>query len=272
MALSKENFQETLGYLKEKCPRVPKAGIILGSGLGNFGNRIENATIIPYSDIPNFPQSTVDGHSGTLIFGTLKDVPVVAMSGRFHFYEGYEMNKVTFPVRVLKLLGIEFLVISNAAVGLNPAFQVGDLMLIEDHIDLFPYNPLRGKNEDDFGVRFPDMSEPFDAELRSKAKEIAARISITAHSGVYAGVQGPKLETRAEMRYLRIIGADAVGMSTVPEVIVARHKDLRVIAISAITNLCIPQEKQHFSHDGVVDAAQKAEISLSRVVEELIKG
>ncbi|MBT0811447.1 purine-nucleoside phosphorylase [Litoribacter ruber] len=267
----RENFTETLDFLRSKFPTLPKAGIILGSGLGNFSSRIEGPIEIPYSEIPNFPQSTVEGHSGTLIFGTLKNIPVVAMSGRFHFYEGYEMDKVTFPVRVLKLLGIDFLAISNAAGGLNPSFQVGDLMIIQDHIDLFPYNPLRGKNEDDFGVRFPDLSEPFDMALRKKALEIAVKNNILAHSGVYAGVQGPKLETRAEMRYLRIIGADAVGMSTVPEVIVARHMDLPVIAVSAITNLCIPQEKQHFSHDGVVDAAQKAEASLSKLVEELLQ-
>jgi purine-nucleoside phosphorylase len=270
MTVLAENIKETLAFLQQNIEQKPKAAIILGSGLGNFANRIENAREFAYSDIPNFPTSTVEGHSGKLIFGTIKGTPVVAMSGRFHFYEGYPMEKVTLPVRVLALLGVDFLMISNAAGGINPAFSVGDLMLIEDHIDLFPYNPLRGKNADEFGVRFPDMSEPYDEELRYMARKICKDNGIRYHSGVYAGVQGPKLETKAELRYLRIIGADAVGMSTVPEVIVARHMELPVFAVSAITNLCYPTDKGHFTHEGVVEAAQKAEASLSLLVEKLL--
>lgn len=262
--------ENALSYIRHQTDVLPEVGIILGSGLGNFTDKIDITHEISYSDIPNFPLTTVEGHSGKLVFGTLGGKVVVAMSGRFHYYEGYAMKEVTLPVRILKLLGIKLLIVSNAAGGINPDFNVGDLMVINDHIDKFPENPLRGHNDERFGVRFPDMSEPYDLALVDRAIDIGKTHKLALHQGVYLGIQGPKLETKAELHYLHTIGADAVGMSTVPEVIVARHMDLKVFAVSAITNLCSPKNTIKFTHDNVVDAAKKAEGAMSLLIEKLI--
>lgn len=248
-----------------------EVGIILGTGLGQLINNIEIELEIPYEEIPFFPVSTVESHKGKLIFGKLSGKSVVAMQGRFHYYEGYSMKEVTFPVRVMKLLGIQHLFVSNAAGGLNPDFGIGELMIINDHIDLFPENPLRGKNLDQFGVRFPDMSEPYDLRLIEKAIQIGKRNKVKLHQGVYAAVQGPNLETKAEYKYLRTIGGDAIGMSTIPEVIVARHMELPVFAISAITDLCSPGNIKKVRIEEVLAAAAKAEPGMSLIIRELVK-
>ncbi|MCF1749895.1 purine-nucleoside phosphorylase [Mariniradius sediminis] len=259
-------------YLSSKHPEKPQVGIILGTGLGQLINHMEVMLEIPYDMIPHFPLSTVESHHGKLVFGRLSGKSVVAMQGRFHYYEGYSMQQVTFPVRVLKKLGISHLFVSNAAGGLHPDFEIGDLMVIQDHIDLLPENPLRGKNLDQFGVRFPDMSEPYNLALVKKALEITEKNGIRAIPGVYVAVQGPNLETKAEYRFLRTIGADAVGMSTVPEVIVARHMNLPVFAVSAITDLCSPGKVKKISLAEVLAGAAKAEPGMSHLIMELIKG
>ena len=234
-------------------------------------NELEKQIRIPYSQIPQFPVSTVEGHSGELIFGYLNQVPVLVMSGRFHYYEGYSMKEVVFPIQVMKLLGIDRLIVTNAAGGLNPEFEAGDLMLIEDIINLLPDNPLRGKNESALGPRFPDMSEPFDMEWVEKAKSLSKELSINLKTGVYVGVQGPKLETKAEIRYLRVIGGDAVGMSTVPEIITAHHMGMKVIAFSVITNESIPKIAKEFTHEEVVSVANRAGEKLVRLVKGILK-
>ena len=258
-------------YISKFRQDRPLAGIILGSGLGNLVKEIKESIDIPYSDIPYFPESTVEGHSGKLILGYLQGKPVVAMAGRFHFYEGFSMQQVTFPVRVMKALGIHTLFISNAAGGMNPSFKVGDLMIIRDHINLQPEHPLRGKNEDTLGPRFPDMSEPYSRTLITAAGKIAAANNISLHSGVYVGVQGPTFETRAEYRYMHIIGGDAVGMSTVPEVIVAAHAGLKVFAMSVITDIGIREEENVITHEEVLAAAAAAEPRLTLIFSELIR-
>ncbi|RYZ96757.1 MAG: purine-nucleoside phosphorylase [Sphingobacteriaceae bacterium] len=232
-----ESIERTAAYIKSRIGEFePEAGIILGTGLGGLVNDIVVEKQMMYSNIPDFPISTLEFHSGKLIFGTLEGVKVVAMQGRLHYYEGYTMQQITFPVRVLKALGIKTLYVSNASGSLNPAFKKGDLMVIEDHINLQPQNPLTGRNEEELGPRFPDMSQPYKIDLIGKALDIASANNIICHRGVYVAVTGPNLETRAEYRYLRIIGGDAVGMSTVPEVIVANHMSLPVFAISVITD------------------------------------
>lgn len=265
-----EKIKEATGYIRSHTRFQPRFGIILGTGLGALVNDIEIEVEINYEDIPHFPVSTVESHSGKLIFGHLSGVPVVAMQGRFHYYEGYSMTEVTFPVRVLKLLGIEKLFISNAAGGINLDYQVADLMIIEDHIDLTKENPLVGSNLDEFGGRFPDMSEPYERKMIDEALAIAIEEGIRCHEGVYAGVCGPNLETRAEYRFIRTIGADAVGMSTVPEVIVARHMNLPVFAVSAITDLCDPDNLQEAKIEHILEAAFKAEKGMTRIIKKLI--
>jgi purine-nucleoside phosphorylase len=265
-----EKIQQAVKYIKDHISLQPQVGVILGTGLGKLIDDIEIKAEINYADIPHFPISTVESHSGKLIFGLIKDKMVVAMKGRFHYYEGYDMKEVTFPVRVMHQLGISQLIVSNAAGGLNPAYKIGEVMILDDHIDLFPENPLRGKNLDQFGVRFPDMSEPYDLELIEMGRKIAAENGVIAHEGVYAGVQGPNLETKAEYHYLRTIGADAVGMSTIPEVIVARHMDLPVFAISAITDLCSPGNIKKVSIAEVLAAAAKAEPGMALIIKQLI--
>ena len=262
--------RESAEYIKKRIGGIPKVGIILGSGLGGLVDEIENRRIIPYSDIPHFPISTVEGHSGELIFGFLNEVPVLAMAGRFHYYEGYDMAGVVFPIQVMKLLGVEKLIVTNAAGGLNPDFEVGDLMLIEDIISRFPDNPLRGSNEEEFGPRFPDMSEPFDQEWIERTLSKAEELGIILKRGTYLGVTGPVLETRAEIGFFRLIGGDAVGMSTVPEVIAANHLGLKVLGISVITNESIPKVAKEFTHADVVDVAQRSGRKLVELVKAIV--
>lgn len=266
-----EKIAKTAEYILSRTNRRPKTAIILGTGLGQLADQITEAEEIPYSEIPNMPVSTVEGHSGKLIFGKLGGKEIMAMQGRFHYYEGYPMQQVTFPVRVMKACGIETLFVSNAAGGTNSSFRVGDLMIIEDHINLFPEHPLRGKNYDELGPRFPDMSEPYDFKLIKLAEQIAAEKGVHLQKGVYIGTQGPTFETRAEYRYFRIIGGDAVGMSTVPEVIVAHHAGMRVFGISVITDLGgfgIPEKA---SHEEVQKAANAAQPIMTMVMSEMIR-
>ncbi|KEO75091.1 purine-nucleoside phosphorylase [Anditalea andensis] len=265
-----DQILQAVSYIQDQVSFKPQVGIILGTGLGKLIDDIHILHEIDYKDIPHFPVSTVESHTGRLIFGEIEGKHVVAMKGRFHYYEGYDMREVTLPVRVMKHLGVEVLCVSNAAGGLNPSYKIGEVMIINDHIDLFPENPLRGKNMDELGVRFPDMSEPYDLGLIEAAREIAKGHDIIAHEGSYAGVQGPNLETRAEYNYLRIIGADTVGMSTVPEVIVARHMNLPVFAISAITDLCSPGNIKKVSIAEVLAAAAIAEPNMSLIIKKLI--
>lgn len=266
-----EQIRHAFEYIHHKHSGPLEIGIILGTGLGQLIHNIELVLEIPYEEIPFFPVSTVESHKGKLIIGKLSGKWVLAMQGRFHYYEGYSMKQVTFPVRVMKMLGIHQLFVSNAAGGLNPDYGIGELMIINDHIDLFPENPLRGKNLDQFGVRFPDMSEPYDLSLIQHAFSIAKDNGLHVHQGVYAAVQGPNLETKAEYKYLRTIGADAIGMSTIPEVIVARHMELPVFAISAITDLCSPGNIKKVRIDEVLAAAAIAEPGMSLIIRELVK-
>jgi len=266
-----EKVKETEKFLKEKTKANPRVGIVLGSGLGNLSDHIEIETAINYSDIPNFPVSTVKGHKGRLIFGKLGGKDIVAMQGRFHYYEGWTMEQLTFPVRVLKFLGIELLVLSNAAGGMNPGFNIGDIMLINDQINLFPDNPLMGANDDRFGPRFPDMSEIYSKEIITKALLVAKENNIEVKEGVYIGTSGPTFETPAEYRYFRIIGGDAVGMSTVPEAIVARHMGLPCFAVSVITFLGIAGQVETVSHEEVLAAANAAEPKLTTIITGIIE-
>jgi purine-nucleoside phosphorylase len=263
-------IQQTADYLKQRTGLSPEYGIILGSGLGGLVDEIETLHKIPYTEIPNFPVSTVEGHSGNLIFGNLGGKLVVAMQGRFHFYEGYPMEQVVFPVRVLKFIGVKTLVVSNAAGGMNPAFEIGDLMLITDHLNLQP-NPLIGPNIKELGPRFPDMSEPYNLELVAKAEKVAANIGIKVQKGVYASVTGPTFETPAEYRWFWRIGADAVGMSTVPEVIVARHMGVECFAVSVITDLGVEGHVEKVSHEEVLKAANIASAKLTKLITAFIE-
>ena len=247
----------------------PETAIILGSGLGKLVDEITDKYEINYTDIPHFPVSTVEGHSGKLIFGKLGDKDIMAMQGRFHFYEGYSMKEVTFPVRVMRELGIKTLFVSNAAGGMNPDFEIGDLMIITDHINFFPEHPLRGKNIE-YGPRFPDMSEAYNKELIRKANEIAAEKGIKVQHGIYIGTQGPTYETPAEYKMFRILGADAVGMSTVPEVIVANHCGIRVFGISVITDLGVEGKIVEVTHEDVQKAADQAQPLMTTIMRELI--
>jgi purine-nucleoside phosphorylase len=266
-----QQINESVRAIRSQCALVPEVGIILGSGLGNLVREIVVEREIPYETIPHFPVSTVEGHQGNLIFGRLCDRPVVVLSGRFHFYEGYTPQQVVFPIRVLKFLGVETLLVSNAAGGMNAAFKVGDLMIIRDHISLFTVNPLLGRNEEGLGPRFPDMSEPYSRELIRKAKIVAERLGMAVHEGVYAGVTGPTFETRAEYKLLHIAGGDAVGMSTVQEVIAARHLGLTVFAMSVITDLGIREENNLITHQEVLEAAAAAEPRLAAIFKALIE-
>ncbi|SDL81482.1 purine-nucleoside phosphorylase [Catalinimonas alkaloidigena] len=257
-------------YIRQHTAHVPAVGIILGTGLTHLADDIEISTTIPYEQIPHFPVSTVETHTGRLLFGHLAGKPVVAMQGRFHYYEGYSMPQVTFPVRVMKLLGIRVLLISNAAGGLHPDHELSDLMVISDHINLQPDNPLRGPNDTTLGVRFPDMLDAYDQDLRKLAHRVAHEEGFPLQEGVYVSVPGPNLETPAEYRFLRTIGADAVGMSTVPEVIVARHMDLPVLAVSVITDLCAPGKLKKISIAEVLQAARDAEPKLRTLFRRMV--
>lgn len=263
-----KRVEETADYLKSKMTTQPETAIILGTGLGNLASEITDKYEIHYEDIPNFPVSTVEGHSGKLIFGKLGNKDIMAMQGRFHYYEGYSMKEVTFPVRVMKELGIKTLFVSNASGGVHPDFEIGDLMIITDHINHFPEHPLRGKNL--YGDRFPDMSEAYSKELIAKAKEIAKEKNIKVQEGVYVGTQGPTFETPAEYKLFRIMGGDAVGMSTVPEVIVANHCKIKVFGMSIVTDLGVEGKIVEVSHDDVQVAANKAQPLMTEIMRELI--
>ncbi|MFM7668094.1 MAG: purine-nucleoside phosphorylase [Bacteroidota bacterium] len=265
-----EKIKESAAFIQSKTSINPSIGIILGTGLGGLVKEINVIDTISYEDIPNFPVSTVESHSGKLIFGELGGKKVVAMQGRFHYYEGYSLQQVTFPVRVMKLLGIERLFVSNASGGVNPDFEVGEIMIQDDHINLFPGNPLIGKNIDELGPRFPDMSDPYDPSMIELAKQIASENNIKVSVGTYAGLTGPTLETPAEYRYVRNIGADAVGMSTVPEVIVARHMEIPCFAISIITDLGVPGKIQKVSVQDVIEVASRQEPKMTLIMRELI--
>lgn len=266
-----EKIQEAAGAIRAHVDATPKAGVILGTGLGALANEITGQVAIAYDDIPHFPISTVESHHGRLVFGQIGDTPVVAMQGRFHYYEGYSMQQVTFPVRVLKALGIESLFISNAAGGMNPEWRAGDLMLITDHINFQPTNPLTGPNDDRLGLRFVDMLHCYDPGLIEQAQALALELKMTLRRGVYVAVQGPNLETRAEYRMLRGWGADAVGMSTVPEVIVGVHSGLRVCAVSVLTDDCLPDALEPADITKILAVAANAEPRLTRLLGGLIR-
>lgn len=265
-----KKIEETAHYLKQKIQSTPEVGIILGSGLGGLVNEIEISENIAYNEIPNFPVSTVKGHGGKLIFGKMNGKNVVMLSGRFHYYEGYSMQEVTFPVRVMKALGAKTLMVSNAAGAMNTNYNVGDLMIINDHINLFPEHPLRGTNHDNIGPRFPDMTESYKRLLIKKANEIAAQNHIKVYEGVYVGLQGPTFETKAEYRWLDVIGGDVVGMSTVPEVIVAIHAGMDVFGMSVVTDIGIREDTNIITHEEVLEAANLAAPKMALIFKELL--
>ena len=267
---ARERIEACAQAVRARFNKPVDAAIILGTGLGALADEIQIETIIDYSDLPNFPLSTVESHKGRLLCGTLAGRTVVAMQGRFHRYEGYTLQQVTYPVRVLRALGAETLIVSNACGGMHPLWAAGDLMLIADHINLLGDNPLIGPNDDALGPRFPDMSEPYDASLRVLAREVAVANGITLREGIYAAVQGPNLDTRAEYRFLRAVGADVVGMSTVPEVIVARHGGMRVLGLSIITDQCLPDALESASLAQIIKVARNAEPKLSAVVKGVV--
>ena len=265
-----EKIKQTAEYLRSQVDEMPKIAIILGTGLGSLVDYIQDKKFIPYKDIPNMPVSTVEGHSGNLIFGTMGGRRVIAMQGRFHYYEGYDMKQVTFPVRVFQALGVETLFVSNAAGGMNKEFRVGDVMIICDHINLFPENPLRGKNNEEWGPRFPAMTEAYSKRLVKIADEVAAEKQLRIMHGVYVGTTGPTFETPAEYEYFRIIGGDAVGMSTVPEVIVANHAGMEVFGLSVITDLGGKDIDQVPTHEEVQQAAIKAQPVVVALMKEVV--
>ncbi len=267
-----DQIQESLQYLRQQVSLAPRFGIILGTGLGNLTDEIDIEAEIPYGNIPHFPVSTVQSHKGKLIFGQLAGQPIVAMAGRFHYYEGYSMKQVTFPVRVLQQLGIERLIISNVSGSTNADIEAGDIVFVKDHINLQPENPLRGHNDERLGPRFPDMLDTYDRELNAQALRIAAEHNIRAHEGVYVALQGPNLETPAEYQYLHRIGGDLVGMSTVPEVLVARHMGLPIFVLSVVSNKCFPLEEiRKTTVESVIALAKEVEPKMRKVVVELIK-
>ncbi|AWA29862.1 purine-nucleoside phosphorylase [Flavobacterium magnum] len=266
-----EKVQQTVSFINERTNHFhPEYGVILGSGLGSFTEDIDIQFTIPYHEIPNFPVSTVQGHKGALVFGMIGEKRVVAMQGRFHFYEGYDMKEVTFPVRVMKYTGVSKLVVSNASGGVNPEYHVGSVVILKDQINLLPEHPLRGLNDERFGPRFVNMSEPFSVMMMAKAKEIAGELGIPVHDGVYLGLQGPTFETLSEYRMVKILGADCVGMSTVPEVIVARHMELETFGISVITDMGNEESIGTITHQEVLEAAQKAEPLVRSLIKSLI--
>lgn len=265
-----ELVQETVSYIKNKTQFTPEYGVVLGSGLGSFTNDIAIEFTLPYYEIPNFPISTVEGHKGALVFGTIGNKKIVAMQGRFHYYEGYSMQEVTFPIRVMKYLGVEKLIVSNASGGVNPNFEVGSIMIIKDHINMMPEHPLRGKNDERFGPRFVNMNEPYSLKMIAKIKAIAVAANIAIFEGVYYGLQGPTFETLAEYKMVKAVGADCVGMSTVPEVIVARHMEMETFGLSVITDLGSENNMESISHAEVLKAAKTAEPKVRKLIKELI--
>lgn len=266
-----DKIQETVKYIKDKTNFTPEYGVILGSGLGSFTDDIQIEHTLPYTEIPNFPVSTVEGHQGALVFGKIGSKNVVAMQGRFHYYEGYDMKQVTFPVRVMKYLGVEKLIVSNASGGVNPNYKVGSIVIINDLINMMPEHPLRGKNDERLGPRFVNMSEPFSRKMISKAKEIAKTAGIEVQDGVYLGLQGPTFETLAEYGMVKKLGGDCVGMSTVPEVIVARHMELETFGVSVITDMGDVDNIDTITHAEVLEAAKNAEPHVRKLIGELIR-
>ena len=265
-----KKVQETVSFIKNKTNFTAEYGVILGSGLGGFTADITIEHLLPYSEIPNFPVSTVQGHNGALVFGTIGTKKVIAMQGRFHFYEGYDMKKVTFPVRVMKYLGVEKLIVSNASGGVNINYKVGDVVVITDHINMMPEHPLRGYNEERFGPRFVNMSAPYSKAMSRKAFEIAKSLTIELKSGIYLALQGPTFETLAEYNMVKNLGADCVGMSTVPEVIVARHMNMECFGVSVITDMGDVENMEEVNHEEVLQAAQKAEPQVRNLIKHLI--
>ncbi len=265
-----KKIQETVKFLNDKGILDPDFGIVLGTGLGSLVNMIDVKISIAYKDIPNFPISTVSGHSGTFIYGRLGNKNVVAMQGRFHYYEGWKMSEVTFPIRVMKYLGVENLIVSNASGGVNPNFKVGDIMIISDHINMMPEHPLRGMNDDRFGPRFLDLHEPYNLKMIAVAENIARKNNINVQKGIYLALQGPTFETPAEYKMVSLMGADAVGMSTVPEVIVAKHMGMHCFGISVITDLGIEGHVEEVSHEAVQIAAKSSEKKISKLVKEFV--
>ena len=265
-----ELIQETVNFIKNKTNFTPEYGVILGSGLGSFTDDLKIEFTLPYHEIPNFPVSTVAGHKGALVFGTIGNKKVVAMQGRFHYYEGYSMQEVTFPVCVLKYIGVTKLIVSNASGGVNPNYKVGSIVVIKDHINMMPEHPLRGKNDERFGPRFVNMSEPYSVKMIAKVKEIAIAQNIEVFDGVYMGLQGPTFETLHEYKMVKVLGADCVGMSTVPEVIVARHMDLETFGISVITDIGSEEHLENITHEEVLKAANAAEPKVRQLIKELI--
>lgn len=270
MSLVMQQLKETASYIQSKYQAVPEIGIVLGSGLGNLISEISVEKEIAYAELPHFPVSTVEGHHGKLILGELKGKKVIIMAGRFHYYEGYTSQQVSFPIRVMKMLGVHTLLLSNAAGSVNPAYKVGDLMIIKDHISFFTANPLIGKNEDEIGTRFPDMSEPYSRELIEKAKEAGRQLGFHLHEGVYTAVTGPTFETRAEYKLIKIAGGDVVGMSTVQEVIVAVHAGMKVFAVSVVTDIGIREDDNIITHEEVLAAAKEAEPKLTALFKALV--
>ena len=265
-----DKITETTEFLKKYNTANPKIGVVLGSGLGDFVKEITVEKEVKYNDIPHFPVSTVQGHSGKLVFGTIAGKPIIAMAGRFHFYEGYAAEDVVFPIRVMKFLGVETLFLSNAAGGVNTSYKIGDLMIVRDHISFATKNPLIGKNDDRIGTRFPDMSEPYNKQLIKKAKEIGKRNNIDLKEGVYFCATGPTFETHAEYKLVHVLGGDVVGMSTVQEVIAANHMGLPVFAVSVITDLGIREEHNIITHDEVLEAAKEAEPKIAALIREMV--
>ena len=271
MKTIRQQLAETLPYIRQHTQAHPDIGIILGTGLGALAKEIKVETTLDYRDIPHFPVSTVEFHAGKLIFGTLGGKSVVAMQGRFHFYEGYSMKQITYPVRVMKELGVKTLLISNACGGMNPVYRAGDIMIMEDHINLLGDNPLIGENDDDLGPRFPDMSEPYSRELIELAETVALKKGIKVQRGVYVAVAGPNLETRAEYRFLRTIGADVVGMSTIPECIAANHAGIKVLGLSVVTDDCFPDALKPAKIEEIIETANRAEPKLTYIMKTVIE-
>lgn len=265
-----DKVQETVNFIKNKTNFTPEYGVILGSGLGGFTEDIKIEHTLPYKEIPNFPVSTVQGHKGALVFGTIQGKKVVAMQGRFHYYEGYDMKQVTFPVRVMKYLGITKLIVSNASGGVNPSYKVGDIVVLTDHINMMPEHPLRGRNDERFGPRFVNMSEPYARAMIAKAFELGKELNIDLKKGIYLGLQGPTFETLAEYKMVKAVGADCVGMSTVPEVIVARHMEIECFGVSVITDMGDEENIDEVSHEEVLQAAAKAEPHIRDLIKNLI--
>lgn len=265
-----KRISEAAELIRGQWSAQPRVGLILGTGLGGLAEQIETDTRIAYEDIPHFPHSTVESHAGRLVCGSLSGVPLLAMEGRFHYYEGYSLEQVTFPVRVMKELGAEILIITNAAGGMNPQYALAELMIIEDHIDLMPENPLRGVNDDSLGPRFPDMAEPYDKQLIATAQQAALEMGIPCQKGVFVGVAGPNLETRAEYRMLRAMGADVVGMSTVPEAIVAKHAGLRTLAFSVVTDMCLPDALEPVNIEKILAVAARGGERLAKLIPRVV--